>query len=162
MANAIRHAATLAVVLIVQVLAPVDAAEKQILTAGSALEAMLGGWKGRATTTPRGPRPYDMTFVRQPDGAVAAVAHPGSSAHHWTIRINGTKLDLTFLSTFGGNQTPQRFKPGVIKSDRVIFRTARKDRLTVTLTPKPRTLAIDIMRFDKLHVAIRLKREPRN
>jgi hypothetical protein len=48
------------------------------------LAAIEGLWVGRARVTPRGPQPYDITFVRTAPMRLEGQAHPGASTHCWT------------------------------------------------------------------------------
>ena len=70
------------------------------------LAAIEGPWVGRARVTPRGPRPYDMTFVRTAPMRLEGQAHPGASTHFWTFYEEDETLKLRFLSTFAGTQQP--------------------------------------------------------
>lgn len=122
------------------------------------LDALIGAWSGRAETTPAGPRPYDMTFERLPDGRVAAIANPGRSRHHWWFGASKGRLQLTFLTTFAGNREPQVFLPATFTAEAAEFATKRADRLTVRVRLQRTRFDIDVMRHGRLHVAIRLVR----
>ena len=122
------------------------------------LNGIVGAWKGRAVTTPSGPRPYDMTFTRQSNTSVTATANPGNSQHHWTFSISKGQLHLSFLSTFRGNRTPRRFLPAIFEKQESVFRTKRPDHLTVRIRLTSECLNINVFRHARLHVAIKLVR----
>jgi hypothetical protein len=123
------------------------------------LDRPAGPWVGRAETTPSGPRPYDMTFVRRADGGLEAAASPGASTHHWTFLAAAGGLELTFLSTFAGNREPQRFAPATFAGEEARFTTTKRpDRLEVRVRPGRERLEIDVLRHGRLHVGIRLQR----
>lgn len=120
------------------------------------LVSLTGRWIGRAETTPRGSRPYDLHFRQNPDGSLKAIALPGVSEHHWSFSASGGDLYLVFLTTFGGNRTPLYFPAAVLTEGIAVFTTERADRLTVHVKPDSKTLIINIFRNGRLHVAIRL------
>ena len=120
------------------------------------LDRLVGPWTGRAETTPAGPRPYDMTFVRAADGHITATAEPGNSTHHWTFLAADGGLQLVFLTTFAGNRDPQRFLPAMFAGEEARFATTRADGLEVRVRPISERLQIDVLRRGRLHVAIQL------
>lgn len=128
--------------------------------AAAFLNRLVGAWTGKAETTPTGPRPYNMTFKRLADGRVAAAAHPGRAIHRWWFGASQSRLHLTFLTTFQGNRVPQRFRPAVFAGEEAVFNTDRADRLTVRVLLRRDSLSINVYRRDRLHVAIRLLRQP--
>jgi hypothetical protein len=133
-----------------------DRARAEDPRATAFLDRLVGPWTGRAETTPAGPRPYDMTFVRTPDSCIKATAEPGNSTHHWTFLAADGRLQLVFLTTFAGNRDPQHFFPATFVGEEARFATERTDGLEVRVRPTAERLEIDVLRRGRLHVAIRL------
>jgi hypothetical protein len=97
-----------------------------------------------------------MTFTRAANGRVSAAAKPGNSTHHWTFAAADMHLELTFLTTFGGNREPIGFAPATFAGEEARFTTTRADELEVRVRPTATRLEIDVLRHGRLHVAIRL------
>ena len=113
---------------------------------------------GRATITPVGPRPYDITFRRSPQGQVAGAAYPGdNSTHYWTFYQEDQALKLRFLSTFAGNTQPLFLMAAEIVKDTWIFKSARPRYLEVQVKPRGFTLELEILLHGKRHVFIHLE-----
>src|SRR5262245_38656066 len=115
------------------------------------LAMIEGNWAGQAEVTPVGPRPYDMVLARTPSGRVEGAAHPGRSIHTWTFFAEDGDLQLSFLTTFGGNQhlfddfrDPIPFQPAQWTGDWATFRALRPEYLEVRIRPDSKTLAIDV------------------
>jgi hypothetical protein len=123
------------------------------------LSRLEASWTGSAEITPRGPRPYDMTLARTTDGRMTAAANPGRSVHHWSFYEEGGALRLEFMSTFGGNDQPTRFKQASWIDGAASFRAEKPDHMVVIVRLSDQRLDIDVMHRGRLHVGIRLTRK---
>jgi len=121
------------------------------------LAAVEGPWEGRASVTPIGPRPYDMTFVRTAPRRVEGEAHPGASIHYWTFYEEDETLKLRFLSTFGGNRQPLFLTATAEHDGAMVFRAPQPGFLAVHVRPQAETLAIQIFLRGNPHVEIHLR-----
>ena len=122
------------------------------------LAAIEGPWVGRARVTPRGPRPYDMTFVRTAPMRLEGQAHPGASTHFWTFYEEDETLKLRFLSTFAGTQQPLWLAATVEHEGALVFHTPQPHFLEVHVRPQAQTLALLIFLRGTPHVEIALTR----
>lgn len=129
-----------------------------LVTPEDFLRALEGSWTGRAEVTPVGPRPYDIRFLRVAPNRIEGEAHPGASVHYWAFHADNGALRLRFLSTFAGNEEPTYLDAVDWIDDAVLFKARKPDFLKLRITPGPRSLKIDVLHHDKLHVAIRLTR----
>jgi len=127
---------------------------------GQFLQALVGPWVGQATTTPRGPRPYDITFARTPTGQVEGAAHPGAATHFWTFYAEDNLLHLRFLSTFAGNTRPLLLRATAVQEGALVFQPSQADFLEVRVVPASTTLTVLIRLRGTPHVAIHLRRGP--
>lgn len=125
----------------------------------SLVGALEGDWCGEAVRTPVGPLPYDMSFERRPDGAVAGVANPGAALHHWTFSELKDGPRLRFLTTFGGNDEPMHLV-GSAQEDGYRFASAAVPGLALTVSPVGDALDIRVRLDGQPHVAIHLERCP--
>jgi hypothetical protein len=115
-------------------------------------------WYGRATHTPVGPRPYDITFKRHPQGHLKGAARPSEiSTHYWTFYQEDQALKLRFLSTFAGNTQPLLLRATEIVKNTWIFKTPRLRFLEVHVKPQAQALDIVIFLRGERHVEIHLK-----
>jgi hypothetical protein len=123
------------------------------------LTALEGDWKGEATKTPIGPRPYDSNFTRTSPERLEGEAHPGSSTiHYWTFYQEEQTLKLRFLSTFRGNQQPLFLSATEEQDGEMIFHTPQTDFLEVRVKPFLRNVTIQIFLRGQPHVEIHLVR----
>ena len=108
-----------------------------------------------------GPRPYDITFRRNPQGQVEGTAQPGdNSTHYWTFYQEDLALKLRFLSTFAGNTQPLYLIAGKIAKNTWIFESAQPQFLEVHVKPRLSTLELEILLHGKRHVVIHLNNKP--
>ena len=118
-------------------------------------------WSGRATYTPVGPRPYDITFKRHSPGRLEGTARPGEmSTHYWSFYQEDQTLRLRFLSTFAGNTRPLLLRATEVAENTWIFKSPRPRFLEVHVKPKPQALGIVIFLRGERHVEIHLKQRP--
>ena len=131
------------------------------------LAALEGPWVGRARVTPRGPRPYDMTFVRTAPMRLEGQAHPGASTHFWTFYEEDETLKLRFvlgplsgcrIATFAGTQPPLWLAATVEHEGALVFHTPQPHFLEVHVRPQAQTLSLLIFLRGTPHVEIALTR----
>jgi hypothetical protein len=120
---------------------------------------LAGSWKGNATITPVGPRPYDITFVFDDSKRLAGASRPGSvSTHYWTFFVKDNILKLKFLSTFAGNRQPIYLTANAEEAGKWFFNTDDVNFLEVRVHPQKRTTRIQIYIRGEHHVEIELTR----
>ena len=123
------------------------------------LSLLAGPWKGKATITPVGPRPYDITFVFENSKRLAGAALPGDvSTHYWTFFVENNVLKLKFLSTFAGNRQPMVLTLNAEDAGIWIFNTDDVHFLEVRVQPQKRATRIQIYLQGEHHVEIELAR----
>ena len=123
------------------------------------LSKLAGPWKGNATITPLGPRPYDITFVFDDSKRLAGAARPGDvSTHYWTFFVEGNVLKLKFLSTFAGNRQPIYLTANAEEAGIWLFNTEDVHFLEVRVHPQERATRIQIYIRGEHHVEIELVR----
>ncbi len=115
-----------------------------------------GDWRGRAVTTPVGPRPYDIVFLRNASDQLEGAAHPGAAIHYWTFQREDGAIKLRFLTTFGGNRQPLRLKATTEQDNAVIFQATQPNFLRVHVKVLSSKATIRILLRGKPHVEIRL------
>ena len=126
---------------------------------GVFLSKLEGSWKGNATITPVGPRPYDITFIQDDYRLLAGASRPSSvSTHYWNFYVEDNILKLRFLSTFAGNRQPIYLKATAEKDGTWIFNTDDVQFLEVRIQPQMRTMRIQIYLRGEHHVEIELSR----
>jgi hypothetical protein len=124
------------------------------------LDALIGNWDGQAVQTPRGPLPYDIDFTCDAHSAVNGTANPDAALHHWRFLVEGGKLRLRFLTTFGGNTTPIWLNAETVSPNAARFRADHPPYLHVEITNTGENANIEVFLRDKPHVHIRLARTP--
>jgi hypothetical protein len=123
------------------------------------LSMLAGPWKGNATITPVGPRPYDITFVFDDSKRLAGASRPGSeSTHYWTFFVKDNVLKLKFLSTFAGNRQPIYLTANAEEAGKWFFNTDDVNFLEVRIHPQKRATRIQIYIRGEHHVEIELTR----
>lgn len=122
------------------------------------LTAVEGHWRGRAVVTPAGPLPYDIDFQRTDANAVTGAADPGAAIHHWLFSAQGKTLRLRFLTTFDGNTKPMFLTASMRVGNRYVFNAEQRDDLTVSVTPDPEAIDIEVFLRGDAHVLIKLRR----
>jgi hypothetical protein len=123
------------------------------------LSAIEGSWKGKAVTTPVGPRPYDITFQRAGAYKLEGQAEPGDvSTHYWTFFLDEQLPALRFLSTFAGNRQPVFLEATNERKGEWKFNTQDPDYLEVHVKPRHDDLTIRIYLRREFHVEIKLIR----
>lgn len=121
------------------------------------IKNIQANWKGCAISTPVGPRPYDIHFVKAASGHVNGMADPGPvSNHHWSYQLEGDVLWLRFLSTFRGNDQPIWLSAIDQDKNTIIFRSKRVRKLRVEVSLIGKEHKIEIYLHEKPHVSIRL------
>ncbi len=122
------------------------------------LSAVEGHWRGRAVDTPVGPLPYHIDFQRTDANAVKGAANPGAALHHWLFSAQGKTLRLRFLTTFDGNTKPMFLTAATRTGNRFVFHAEHRDDLTVSVTPDPEAIDIEVLLRGDAHVLIKLRR----
>ena len=122
--------------------------------------AMLeGSWLGKATITPVGPRPYDITFGFDDSKRLVGASRPGNvSTHYWTFYVEDNVLKLEFLSTFAGNRQPIHLTANTEEAGTWYFTTEDITFLEVRVRPQKRATRIQIYLRGEHHVEIELDR----
>ena len=123
------------------------------------LSMLAGPWQGKATITPVGSRPYDITFGFDDSKRLTGASRPGDvSTHYWTFYVENSKLKLKFLSTFAGNRQPIYLTANTEEAGTWYFNTADIHFLEVRVRPQKRAARIQIYLRGKHHVEIELAR----
>ena len=127
------------------------------------IQSVQGNWKGCAVSTPIGPRPYDIHFIKKTSGHIEGVADPGqASDHYWSYQLEEGVLWLKFLSTFRGNEDPTWLSAIERRNNTIVFRSKRVRKLKVEVTLLDNKQNIDIFLNEKPHVSIRLEKSSGN
>ena len=123
------------------------------------IQSVYGNWKGCAVTTPIGPRPYDIHFIKKTSGHIEGVADPGeASDHYWSYQLEEGVLWLKFLSTFRGNEDPTWLSAVERRNNTIVFRSKRVRKLKVEVKLLDNKQNIEIFLYEKPHVSIRLEK----
>lgn len=122
------------------------------------LSAVEGHWRGRAVVTPVGPLPYDIDFQHTAANTVKGAADPGAAIHHWLFSAQGETLRLRFLTTFEGNTKPIFLTAATRAGNRFVFNAEHRVDLTVSVTPDPETIIIEVLLRGDAHILIKLRR----
>jgi hypothetical protein len=126
--------------------------------AGVFLSAVEGAWQGRAVHTPAGPFSYDIEFAADAAGCSAGVAEPGGVHHRWKFCPAGDRLELEFLSDFGGNDRPMLLPLEGVDAGTLVFHSQTLDFLKVLARIEQDCLRLQVLHHDRLHVEIHLRR----
>lgn len=129
-------------------------------TASSALlESLQGCWQGKAVKTPRGSLPYPICFELQDNNTLYGVADLHVSRHHWRFYLVEDMEQLSFLSTFAGNETPLYLSASQVASDHIAFSTEDGQYLQVQVQQQKKGYRFTIKVKGKEHVIIQLVQE---
>jgi len=120
------------------------------------LEPLQGCWQGKAIKTPRGPLPYPICFELQNDNTLYGVANLNISHHHWRFYLEEDMNQLSFLSTFAGNETPLYLSASQVGSDHLTFSTVDGQYLQVQVQQQKEGYRFTIKVKGKEHVIIQL------
>ncbi len=136
----------------------ITAACEDLVPVQALLDTLSGDWKGRATVTPVGPLPYDISFTRRGPHWIYGQAVPGAAIHHWGFYCEDSELWMRFFSTFRGNRTPILLRPVSIKRDEILFRASEPAFLAVSVRAADDAAQFEVLHHGKRHVLIRLQR----
>lgn len=126
--------------------------------AGAFLSAVAGAWAGRAVRTPAGPFSYDIEFAADAAGCRSGVAEPGGVHHRWKFCPAGDRLELEFLSDFGGNDRPMLLQLERADAGTLVFHSQTLEFLKVIARIERDCLRLQVLHHDRLHVEIHLRR----
>lgn len=122
------------------------------------LSSVTGAWQGRAVHTPAGPFSYDIEFSTDATGCISGVAEPGGVHHRWIFCPVADRLELEFLSDFGGNDRLMFLPLEGVDAGTLVFHSQTLDFLKVLARIEEDCLRLQVLHHDRLHVEIHLRR----
>ncbi len=103
--------------------------------------------------------PYPICFELQDNNTLYGVADLHVSRHHWRFYLVEDMEQLSFLSTFAGNETPLYLSASQVASDHIAFSTEDGQYLQVQVQQQKKGYRFTIKVKGKEHVIIQLVQE---